>query len=141
MSTSINSKAPKSLTIIAILAILWNLMGVLSYLGHAYADPESLPESQQAYLDYPAWVTAAFATAVFSGLFGSIALLLKKKISNLLFILSLVCVTAKSIYDYTMTEHTLLYSTSALILTSLIFITAIYLIFYSKKGIDKGWLS
>jgi len=141
MSTTINSNAPKSLTIIAIIAILWNLIGVLSYLGHAYADPESLPDSQQVYLDYPAWVTAAFATAVFSGLFGSIGLLLKKKISNLLFILSLVCVTAKSIYDYTMTDNTLLYSTDALILTSLIFIVSIYLIFYTKKGIDKGWLN
>lgn len=141
MTTTTQTDAPKSLKIIAILAILWNLMGVLAYLGHAYTDPESLPESQQAYIDYPAWVTAAFATSVFAGLFGSITLLLRKKISNLLFILSFVCVIAQKIYDSTQPDIAHLYTMSAMILTGLVFIVCIYLIMYSKKGIDKGWLN
>lgn len=141
MTTHPQTDAPKSLKIIAILAILWNLMGVLAYLGHAYTDPESLPENQQMYIDYPAWVTAAYATAVFAGLFGSITLLLKKKISNLLFILSLVCVIAKSIYDYTKVEYEWITAPEAIGFTALIYIIALYLIMYSKRGIEKGWLN
>lgn len=141
MSTSTHSDAPKSLKIIAFIAIIWNLLGVLAYLGHAFTNPEDLPESQQAYMDYPAWVTAAFATSVFAGFFGSIALLLKKKVSNLLFILSFVCVIAQKIYDFSQPDIAHLYTGTAMILTGLVFVVCIYLIMYSKKGIDKGWLN
>ncbi len=140
MTITTQSDTPKSLKIVAILAILWNLIGVLVYLGHAYTDPKSLLESQQTYIDYPAWVTAAFATSVFAGFIGSIALLLKKNISNLLFILSFVCVIAQKIYDSTQPNIVDFYTTPTLILTAFVFIICIYLIWYSKKGIDKGWL-
>lgn len=138
--TTTNTKAPKSLTIIAIIAILWNLIGVLSYVGLAYSNPNDTNPSVQIFVDYPTWVIAAYATAVFAGFFGSIALLIKKRISNLLFILSMVCVVAKSIYDYTMIDQEMFYLPGALILNALIYIIGIYLIIYSKKGMDKGWI-
>jgi len=141
MTTTTNSVAPKSLKIIAILAILWNLMGVMSYIGQSLITSGQMEGDDLMIMDYPTWVTAAYATAVFSGFIGSITLLMRKKISNLLFILSLVCVIAKSIYDYTIVDNEYFYTTGALVFSALIYLIAIYLIMYSKKGMDKGWLN
>lgn len=52
-----------------VLGIIWNLVGVASYLG--VMGPEAT--------DMPAWVTAAFAVAVWGGLAGSIGLVLLQR--------------------------------------------------------------
>ena len=76
--------------IIAVIALIWNLMGVMAYRAQAYMTDEAkalLPEAEQAmYSDIPAWATAAFAFAVFGGFLGSLALLLRKKWATSLFI-------------------------------------------------------
>lgn len=63
---------------ISVFALVWNLLGVSQYLAFVYA-PETGVETA------PAYITAAFALAVFAGTLGSILLLLKKKLSNLFF--------------------------------------------------------
>ena len=72
--------------VISSIALVWNLMGVFNYLDQAFMTNkvlEVLPKEQQIlYQDVPAWVTAAFAIAVFSGTLGSLLLLLKKKIAT-----------------------------------------------------------
>ena len=69
--------------LICSLALVWNLIGVVAYLGQTFMGQQtllSLSKSEQYYFsNMPAWVTAVFATAVFSGVFGSIAMLLKKR--------------------------------------------------------------
>ena len=73
--------------VISSIALVWNLMGVFNYLDQAFMTDkilETLPKEQQIlYQDVPAWVTAAFAIAVFSGTLGSLLLLLKKKLLQL----------------------------------------------------------
>ena len=68
--------------IIAVLALLWNTLGVIAYLRQAYMSDETLaalPEPNQLYYsNLPAWVTAAFAIAVFGGFLGAIGLLWRK---------------------------------------------------------------
>ena len=70
--------------LISTLALIWNLIGVFNYLTQAFMTDEilaSLPQDQQImYQEVPAWVTAAFAVAVFSGTIGAVLMLLKKKI-------------------------------------------------------------
>ena len=54
--------------IIGVLAIIWNIMGVMSYLGQAYMTEDMrklIPADQLAIIENaPAWATAAFAIAV-----------------------------------------------------------------------------
>jgi hypothetical protein len=68
------------------LALVWNSMGVLAYISQTFMNQKvllTLSKAEQHYFSsIPAWVTAAFATAVFAGVFGSIALLFKKRIAN-----------------------------------------------------------
>lgn len=62
--------------IVGVLGILWNLIGVGSYLAHVgmFGAPAAAPAPGAAAM--PAAITAAFAIAVFSGVAGSIGLAL-----------------------------------------------------------------
>ena len=96
--------------IISSMALVWNLMGVFNYLTQAFMTNEvlaSLPKDQQLlYEDVPAWVTAAFATAVFSGTLGALLLLLKKKIASTFFILSFIGIIIQMTYGLLISENT-----------------------------------
>ena len=96
-------RKPRSLFyVISSMALVWNLMGVFNYLGQVLMSDEvlaSLPKDQQLlYQDVPAWVTAAFAVAVFSGTLGAVFLLLKKKIASTFFILSFIGIVTQMSY-------------------------------------------
>ena len=88
--------------VISSIALVWNLMGVFNYLDQAFMTDkilETLPKEQQIlYQDVPAWVTAAFAIAVFSGTLGSLLLLLKKKIATTFFIISFLGIVGQMSY-------------------------------------------
>lgn len=124
--------------VIAVLALIWNSLGVLAYLGQAYMSDDtlsSLPESTQLYYsNLPAWVTAAFAIAVFGGLFGAIGLLWRKKWAYFLFVISLVAVVLKQVYDLFIQDYNQITS-EGLILPVLVLAIAVYLVFFSNKEV------
>ena len=131
--------------IISSMALVWNLMGVFNYLTQAFMTNEvlaSLPEDQQLlYEDVPAWVTAAFATAVFSGTLGAILLLLKKKVASTFFILSFVGIIIQMTYGLMISENTNSYGPLGLLMPLMIIAIGGYLIWYSKKATEHRWLS
>ena len=124
--------------VIAVLALIWNTLGVLAYLGQAYMSDDtlsSLPESTQLYYsNLPAWVTAAFAIAVFGGLFGAIGLLWRKKWAYFLFVISLVAVVLKQVYDLFIQDYNQI-TGEGLILPVLVLAIAVYLVFFSNKEV------
>ncbi len=138
-------KPPALFWVISILALLWNLMGVMAYLGMTMMPVEALVESYgQEYADVmatrPAWATGAFAIAVFGGLLGCIGLLLRKSWSKILFIISLLGVVVQNIWGF-MSGSFNLVGTSDKILTVLIIIVAVFLIWFAQKKTAKGYLN
>lgn len=133
-----NSTKPSvSFWIISVIALLWNLMGVMAYLTKAFITDEmiaTLPEEQQAEFAvvYPAWVTAAFALAVFCGALGSISLLIKKKWATTLFLVSAIAAIAQHIYIFLNVEVT------SYIMPILVITVCIFLVWYTKKCADDG---
>lgn len=95
--------------IISILALIWNIMGLVAYAGQTFMSGEihkSLAKPEQHYFsNMPAWITAAFATAVFAGIFGSIALLFKKKMANFLFIISMIALLVQQNYNFFIQDY------------------------------------
>ena len=102
MSDTSGNTTPTSYWVVSGLLAIWSLMGVSFYILFAgtsadeYAAYVADGTMTQAYADYaantPAWATAVFAIAVFSGLAGAICLLLRKKWAVQLFTISLVFV-------------------------------------------------
>jgi hypothetical protein len=142
MTTS--TKPSTSFWIISILALIWNIMGVVAYLGQAYITDEALallPEADQAYYNnVPAWVTAAFAIAVFSGFIGTVVLLMKKKFATSLFIVSFLAVITQSIYNLFIQNYADVIGVK-MIMPLVIIVIALFLVWYSKNETKKGVLT
>lgn len=138
--TNSSTKPPVWFWIVSVLALIWNGLGVMAYLVRAYATDEmiaALPEEQQAefLMEYPAWYTAAFAIAVFAGVLGCFALLLRKKLAYGLFILSGLSAIIQHIYLFMNVDI------SSLVMPIMIIVVCLFLIWFSKNAITKHWIS
>lgn len=139
-----STKAPTWFTVVAVLAIIWNLMGVLAYLGQAFMTTEmmeALPQDQQdAYANRPAWATAAFALAVFGGLIGSFLLALKKNLAKIFLLISLVTIVINDIYSFIIIDSISLFGMTALYMQVFVLIVAISLLAMFKKAKSSNWI-
>lgn len=143
--TSYQRKPTNLFWLISTLALIWNLIGIFNYLTQAFMTDEILaylPQDQQLmYQEVPAWVTAAFAIAVFSGAIGALLLLLKKKIATTFFILSFIGIITQMSYGLLLDENTDSYGPMGLLMPFMIISIGGYLIWYSKKATEYRWLS
>ncbi|MFD1294093.1 hypothetical protein ACFQ5N_09630 [Lutibacter holmesii] len=143
MTTTSTTKPTKAFWIIGSIALLWNLMGVIAYYSQINMTNEALsllsePE-QLYYKNVESWATAAYATAVFGGFLGCVTLLLKRKITFTLFILSLIGVLVQATYNLFIQEF-MEVTAFQMGWTTLIIVISIFLVWYSKIAINKGWL-
>ena len=132
--------------IIAVIALLWNLMGVYQYLAMTLMKEEmaeAMTEAQVALVTgQPAWFTGVFAIAVFAGILACILLLMKKKWAVSLFLISMLAVIVQMGYWLFATDVMEVYELAeAVTMPILVVIVAIFLYFYSKGAAKKGWLS
>ncbi len=145
MSFTAKESPPRGFWIIAILALLWNLTGVVAYIMDVTMSPEALaalPSAEQAlFASVPAWATGAYAIGVFGGLLGCAGLLLRKKWATPLFVISLVGVLVQFLHGFFMTEALEVYGRTAIILPLSVVAVAGFLIWYSKNATAKEWLS
>ncbi len=143
MSTSSN-KPPVWFWIVSVLALLWNLFGVFQYLYTSFNQVEIMETLNQAQRELfeaiPAWATACFAIAVFSGAIASIALLLRKKWARPLFVVSLLAAVAQFI-NWLFIQNAAEVFPNSYTMPITVTIIGILLIIFSKKGIQKGWLN
>jgi len=133
----------KSFWIIAILATLWNAIGAYQYIAQvtlAPQDMQAMPTDMQAYFnELPNWVTGAFAIAVWSGLAGSVGLLLRAKWAFWAFCLSLTGVLVQLIYNVLM-QTAMALSPQLLAGPLFILVIAVALTLVSKKWMKVGLL-
>ena len=134
-----------SFLIIGIVALVWNLIGVMAYLDQAYMTTEELlaksVAKQALYTDIPAWVTGAFAIAVFGGALASILLLLRKKLATFVFMLSFAGIVAQMSYNFFMSNAGEVYDIGDIILSVMLLIIGAFLVWYSKKMEQQGIIS
>lgn len=145
MTTETKVKPPVWFWIVSVLALLWNLAGAKSYIGQAYMSDEVLAAMTEAernlYETQPAWVTAAFAIAVWGGTLASIFLLLRKKWAKPLFVISLLGLLGQLSYNYFLSDAVQTFETGDMVLSVIILVIAIALIVFSHKAEAKKWIS
>lgn len=143
--TNSTNKPAVTFWAISSVALIWNLMGVFTYLGQAYMTDEvlgALSYSERVlYESTPAWVTAAFAIAVFGGTLGSILLLLRKKLATSVFIVSLIGILTQMTYNFMMRKAAEVYGPGGMIIPVMVILFGFFLVWYSKQSTTKGWLS
>ena len=140
-----NLLIPKWFKVITSVAIVWNLMGVMAFfMGPAMNDSALavLTEIERnLYLATPFWATAAFATAVISGLLGSIALLLRKLICRLLLVISLTAIIVQMFHAYVISNSWQVLGPGGAIMPIMVIILAVYLVNLSLQAQHKSWLT
>lgn len=144
MSESTN-KPSTGFWIISIIALIWNLMGVFAYIAQVNMSDEiiaALPEAERTlYENVPAWVTGAFAIAVFGGALGCILLLLRKKLATSVLIISLIGIIAQMIYNFGMSKAAEVYGPGGMIMPAMVVLIGVFLVWYAKQATAKGWMS
>jgi len=138
------TKPPQWFTVTAIIALLWNLVGVAAFVMDSTITPEDLaklPEGQQTlYAAREGWITLATGLAVIAGTIGCIGLLLRKKWALPVFVASLVGVLAQDVGMFVLINGVALGGMFTAVLQAVVLIIAILLIMLSRKGIARGWL-
>ncbi len=94
MADTLSGAPPAWFRVVALLAVVWNAIGVFMYLSSVglFGDPMTgLSEAERAAASsIPAWITGAFAIGTFAGLIGSLGLLLRKTWAQPVLIVSLI---------------------------------------------------
>jgi hypothetical protein len=133
--------APKWFRIAAIVAILWNAMGVFMYLSSVglFGDPMAgLSDTERrAASSIPAWIMGAFAVGTFAGLIGSIGLLIRKRWAWPLLIVSLIGLLVLESYIVFFSGALEAFGLTFPILVSA---GAVLLAWVATRGRARGWL-
>lgn len=124
--------------------LVWNIFGVLAYIGQVTLTPEQLaamPDEQRAlYEGVPVWATAAYAIAVNAGALGCLLLLFRRALALPVLIASLAGVIVQFFHAYTQTTMLeTLGKVPIVVSVTVIFISG-YLVWFAKNAQAKGWL-
>ncbi len=145
MTTAIPSSRPMSYWIIAIVALLWNLLGVAMFCMTMAATPEQVaampPEHRQILEATPGWAQVAYGVAVFGGVLGAIGLLLRKRWAVTFFLLSLIGLVVQTLAAFLVTPAWAVLGPSGLLMPILLLAIALFLLSYSRRAAARGWLS
>lgn len=134
--------APKWFLPVAVIALLWNLLGCMAYLGDAMMSPDDvarLDAAQQALrAERPAWSVAATAVAVWAGAAGSLGLILRRRWATPLLAVSLLGVIVQDYSLFVLGSAGA--DTVALALQGLVLLIAIGLLLLARRASRLGWL-
>jgi hypothetical protein len=128
---------------VAVLALLWCASGVISYLMQLYGEGGGFQMSEaQSRLEEstPRLVTAAYATAVLSGLAGSVELLVRHHWAKALYVVMLGAVLIQFGWVLLISDTMTLSGRQAAILPSIILLVAIFLVWFAHYSDRRGWL-
>lgn len=132
--------------IIAIAALLWNLVGVLAFASEIYlmSEPAWLAQLSNAeralYENLPAWATVAYAVAVFAGVLGSLMLVLKKQLALPLLVLSLVGVFVEMTYIFFFSDSLRVMGNQVIFTQSVVIVIAVLLVWFARLSAARGWI-
>ncbi|MBN6152752.1 hypothetical protein JR065_20695 [Xanthomonas sp. AmX2] len=137
-------KTPAWFTVVAVLALLWNLLGCIALFSDLRLSPDDLaklPEAQQAlYAARPVWAVAASGIAVFGGVLGSIGLLLRRKWAFPVFVLSLLGILIQDLALFVLADGASLAGPVAVVMQAVVLAIGLGLVLLSRKWTARGWL-
>jgi hypothetical protein len=144
MTTATLTKPSKSFLIIAILALLWNLMGMMSFIMDVTISEEalaSLPDGQRAlYETTPIWTEVLYGIAVLFGTVGCVLLLMKKSFAIPIFVISFMAILIQMTYWLAFTNSLEVYGPAGAVMPLLVIFIGAFLIWYSNSAKVKGWI-
>jgi hypothetical protein len=137
-------KAPMKFYVVAVVALVWNLVGAFDYVMTQTKNPAYMgqfsPEQLEYFYGFPAWFTAFWALAVWGGVLAAVLLLMRRKLAVTVFLISFLCMVVTSIYSYGLKGGAEIMGPTGLFFSVVIFVVALGLFLYSRKMARKGIL-
>lgn len=138
-------RTPWHFWLVGILALLWNAMGAYDYLmtetrNEGYMS-RFTPEQLEYFYNFPAWVVAFWAIAVWGGVLGAIFLLLRKRYAVGTFLVSFLAMVVTMIQNYVLSEGLEVTGGTGLVFSVVIFVVALFLYLYARAMRSKGVLT
>ena len=141
MNTSAPTPAPSWFRIAAIVALIWNAFGVVMFLSAvgAFGDPTAgLSEAERTIAaNIPGWIMAAFGIGTFSGLAGSLGLLLGRRWAWPLLLISLVALLVLEGYILFFSGAA---AVSGVAIPLTVIVGAVLLAWLARYAGQRGWL-
>ena len=150
MSETTN-KPPIWYWIVTVILLLWGLMGIWVFYDFISSTPQSMAKYvtdgaiSQAYADHlmsiPAWATAVFAVAVFTGGLGALCLLMRRTWSVSLYMLSLLFIVISHINTFVMAKAHKLMGGGQIGMEMLVLVFGLFALWFAVTAKRKSWLS
>ena len=131
-------KTPWHLWVVGIVTLLWNAIGILSYMMTRLGKLEDLgmTADQIAYFDsYPIWANTFWALGVWGAFFGSILLLARSRWAVPSIGISIIGLIGTSVYQHVLTETPESLSSPPIAIT--IWVVTIFMFFYARAMAAK----
>jgi len=145
MNEQTTASPPKMFFWVSGAALVWNLLGVMAYVGQVTMSPDALnaiPEEQRTlYENIPAWVTSAFAIAVNAGAIGCLLLILRKSLALPVLIVSLAAVFVQMFHNFFLSNAVEVMGAAAVVGPVFVILIGIYLVWFANDAKAKGWIS
>lgn len=135
---------PRYFLAIAIAALVWNLIGDLSFLMQYRMDMAELartrPDMARVYAQMPGWVWAVFAVAVGAGTLGALLLIARRALAVPVYALSLAAIVILFAQNFFGTDMLAVEGGGALFVPALIFAAGVAQLAYARAMRGKGVL-
>ncbi|MDQ3280282.1 MAG: hypothetical protein M3Q69_02605 [Acidobacteriota bacterium] len=146
--TSATVKAPWHLWLTAIVALLFNSIGVFDFVmamtqGAKYMASTGMTEAQiRHYQQLPGWMTIVWAIGVWGAFIASILLLLRMKAAFTVFVISLAAFLLHLLYTYVLSNGGAVMGQQMAIASAVITILLLFFSWYSyamgKRGVLRS---
>lgn len=136
--------APRSYWIVAVILLLWALMGDAAYLADVTTDLTALartdPDTAQSFALMPAWIWSAYAVAVWFGTGGAVALLLRRRMAVWLYAISVIAIIVQFGWTFLVTDLIADKGPSVILFPMFIFIMGLAALWWSRSRAAAGLL-
>lgn len=133
---------PKWFVPVAVVALLWNLIGLAAIAMDAMADPAALTPAQQALVaSTPLWAKIGSWVGVGAGTLGSLGLVLRKGWAVMLLTISFAGVIVQDVWLFLLADVSSAYGSAPLVMQGIVLLIAIGLVSLARSARAKGWLN
>jgi len=139
------TRIPVWFRIVAVIALLWNLMGCAAFAAEMLIPEEMMkamtPEAQEWAKGIPGWIYVVYFLAVSSGTLACIGLLVRKSWATPLFAVSLVSVVIQMGYTMFIAKGSDVLGTADKIMSLVVIVLAAVLLWLSMHARKQSWMS
>lgn len=137
-------KTPWHLWLVGVLSLAWNAMGCWSWYQQISGAPAYYATMTMGQLRYiqatPAWATVAFGLAVWAGLLGALALLLRRRLAFNAYVAGLIGFITSSFNSFVLTDGIGVMGAASVGFAAFVFVLCLVEVGYSRWMAKKGVL-